>query len=367
MTHAVVLLLWVVALSRWNAWRQARGFINASFAACFTLVAVAVTIDAHEIAVDRATGPYVADLLEHIVMVISALAAQLFLLALRNGRPVRREVRLRSALGAVVVLVIFVTFIVSPIHSRYIGDLDDFYAQLPAIAVQRLVYVSYLGYALVDVVRLSRRYASTPGDIVRIMNGWLVGAGAVIACLFPASRLVYIVVDTTTGHRPDVLLSAGSIAALVGMCSVACGVMLPRVSAVITRWSTAVSGLRRLQPLWRDLIDTFPTVALPTNAPVSLRRAELRYARHLVEVAEGLAQAHVDMPPGELKELDSNATAQLLYARRGHWAEGAGQTAGTLLPAVETTEDEHRQILALADAYRIARTRITDPTVGVRP
>jgi len=256
--------------------------------------------------------------------------------------------------AAGVLLAMVITFALAPIHGRFAGDLDAVHGALPEVALYRLVFNGYLIYVLVDNVRLCRRYATTPGDRARTVGLTITGWASAVCLAYPASRITYVLLETVTGQGPEKIQAAGSVAATTGLCALAMGVLAPRTINAARRWLVALAGIRGLNPLWRDLTAAFPLVTLPTPAPVTLTRAELRHDRHLLEIAEALTRARVfadaQPAPGNIE-----ATAAALAAcRNGGWIAAGGVAAADLLPAVNSPAQERHQLRALAAAYRTA-------------
>lgn len=358
MTYAAIALLWIATAARARSFAQAPSFINGSYALAAGAVAAGVSIKAAEQAIDEATGPYVSDLLEHGFIVLAGLAAQLFLLSLRTNTPRREQTRLRVTVAAGVLLAMVLTFALAPIHDAFAGDLDAAHGALPEVALYRLVFNGYLIYVLIDNVRLCRRYATTPGDRARTVSLTITGWASAVCLAYPLSRITYVLLETTTGQGPETIQTVGSAAATTGLCALAIGVLAPRAITATRRWLTALAGIRSLNPLWRDLTAAFPLVTLPTPAPITLTRAELRHDRHLLEIAEALARAHVQASPRQ-GPASIAATAAALAASRngGTWTALTGTPAAEMLPAAASPADERHQLRALAAAYRSATAR----------
>lgn len=358
MTYAAIALLCIATAARARSFAQAPSFINGTYALAAGAVAAGVSIKAAEQAIDEATGPYVSDLLEHGVIVLAGLAAQLFLLSLRTSAPRREQTRLRVTVAAGVLLAMVLTFALAPIHDRFAGDLDAAHGALPEVALYRLVFNGYLIYVLVDNVRLCRRYATTPGDRARTVSLTITGWASAVCLAYPLSRITYVLLETTTGRGPETIQAAGSAAATTGLCALAIGVLAPRAITATRRWLTALAGIRGLNPLWQDLTAAFPLVTLPTPAPITLTRAELRHDRHLLEIAEALARAHVQASPQQAPASIAATAAALAASRNaGTWTALTGTPAADLLPAAASPAQERHQLRALAAAYRSATAR----------
>ena len=354
MTYAAIALFWIATAARLRSFAQAPSFINGTYAFAAAAVAAGVSIKAAEQAIDTVAGPYVSDLLEHGVIVLAGLAAQLFLLGLRTPHPRREQTRLRFTVAVGVLLAMVITFALAPVHDRVAGDLDAVYGALPAVVLYRLVFNCYLIYVLVDNVRLCRRYASTPGDRARTISLTITGWASAVCLAYPLSRIAYVLIENITGHGAEVIQAIGSAAATTGLCALAIGVLAPRAIAETRRWLVALAGIRRLNPLWSDLTAAFPLVTLPTPAPVTLSRAELRHDRHLLEIAEALARARVHTGPQPPPASIEATAAALAASRNGGWTAGNGTAAAELLPAAASPAQERRQLRALAAAYRSA-------------
>lgn len=329
-------LVWLAAAIRLNAVRRAATFTNGAFATSTCAIAVACTLKVTA----ETTGPTTqGDLPEHASLVVAAVAAQLLLLSLKNGRPERKAIAVRVGTAAVVLGLMAVTYALSEQHPA-------------ADVTYRLAFHAYLSLALIESIRLCLRYSRTFHDAGRKLNIVLIGWGAAVGLLYSGSRLLYLLVDQTIQPNPTAIHTAGTAAALVGVSGIALGVLAPRTVRWVQRWAKVSSASRRIEPLWRDLTEAFPDVTLPVARPTSVRQAELRHHRRLLEVAEGLNRAHIGdvASPGDLR-----AVATALHDSKHTWAAEAGPTAQDLLPHAGTADDERHLLLDLADCYRTIR------------
>ncbi len=348
MSYTAALLLWLAAISRLRSARVTPDFTNLAFAASATAVATGFTIRVGEHPLDTATGLDLSQPLQHGTIVVGGVAANLFLLALRTGTPPRRQVLRRLATAAVVLLAMVGCFIAATHGGRQFGDLDD--ADLhPALVVYRAVFHVYLGVVLADLVRLCLRNITAVSQRAVRVNLLLVGLGSAGALLYSVSRLAYVLLDAA-GTEVAHLRSLGTSAVVIGLLLLASGMLANHVVHLGERWVAARRGTGRLQPLWQDLVTVFPLVALPTRAPITVRRAELRYDRHLVEVADALSQARVSRPPGRRAPTVTDV-ALALHRSRPAWDTAGGPTAAELLPESSNLADDRALLLSLAGAY----------------
>jgi hypothetical protein len=184
-----------------------------------------------------------------------------------------------------------------------------------------------------------------------------------VGLVYSASRLLYVLADLVLDPSPTAIHSAGTAAALIGASGIAVGVVAPRAVRVTQRWLSVVTATRRLTPLWIDLSTAYPDITLSTKQPITLHRAELRYHRRMLEVAEGLARAHVsDADATACKDVQRFAAA--LHANQCAWTIGAGPTAADLMPSAPSPDDERRNLLDLAGHYRQVKTSSATVTSG---
>lgn len=353
MKAIAVALLWLAAGYRLYVLRSSRNLTNISYCAAVVAIAAGYTVAADETAFDAVTGPYVSDLVEHLLVVLGGLCAQIFLLGLRTGPLPRQAAFLRTLAAATVSVVMLVSFAEAPIHQGIIGDLDVVYGQLGEIAVYRLAFDGYLTYVLIDNIRLCRRYVAIPGDLARSISLTFVGWGSAAGLAYSGSRVIYAFLDLSLGIHATAVRTIGSAAAAIGLSGLAIGMVAAPLVGGTRRWLRYYVGTRHLAPLWGDLTAAFPALVLPTPLPLSPRRAELRYDRRLVEVSEGLWHARLETAPitSVVGIEQVGEAADELRRTRLVWATAAGPAAGSLLPEPENLEAERALLVALADAY----------------
>ncbi len=326
---------------------------SGSYAAAAGFIAAAFTVKAFESRVDHVTGPFVSDLLEHLLAVFGGYSAQIFLLSLRDGRTRRRSLVGRTVLVVAVTAVMITAFIVAPVHRAVSGDFDELYGQLVSVAVYRLAFDGALGYVLVDVIRLCLRNGRAPGDGGRSLSLTVSGSGAVVALGYPLSRVVYITSRVTNHRSLAGLHTAGSAAASLGLFGIAVGMLTPKIVDTGRVWLTARRELRRMHVLWSDLVASFPRLVLPVGRGLTPSTAQLRHARHLFEINEGLTMAYVSDPrtPDRAGQMSVVDQARLLRSNRARWTSQNGTPASSLIFVPADPVEETQQILALADAY----------------
>lgn len=361
----VLAMLWIAALQRLRVLWRTRTTVAAYYAVAAVGVAMALTLKTLQPQVDRVAGAYMSDLLLHLFVIVGGVGAQLFLLSLRDGRPSRRAVGARVAVAGLVGAVMIACFAAAPIHAVTSAKLDEHFGKLGIIQAYRGVLNAYLTYVLLDNIRLCRRYATARDDVGRAVGLTLVGWACGIGLAYSVSRLVLAVVNPIWHGQHHGWLLFGQGAALASLGLLAAGVLVPHWLPLAIAFRDARQGVDQLAALWADLAAAFPAVVLPTPAAWTVRRAQLRYDRRLLEVAEGLARASLGAECGDVGHVqgDVERTAVVLARSRAAWTGDFGPKATTLLPPIKDARTEHRFLHELAAAYSsVARTQ---PLEGV--
>jgi len=246
--------------------------------------------------------------------------------------------------------------VVAPIHRAVTGGLDEEYGDLVSLGVYRVALNAYLTYVLVDIVRLCRRYADLRDDAGRSAGLTFVGWGCDVGLGYSLCRLAYAVLDPVLPGQPLRLLTIGRWSALISLAALAVGVLTPWWLPSALAWRDARRGTAQVGELWSDLAAAFPTIVLRTGPSWTASRAQLRYDRCLIEIAEELAKASLGHEfPFESTEGDHiNGLAVALRRSRGVWTTGVGPKAATTLPTLVTPASEQRLLLDLASAYSLA-------------
>ena len=350
----VLVLLWLAAGHRLIVLRRAPTTVTTYYAIAAVGVAMALTMKVIQPQFDALAGPYMSDLVLHLFVIVGGVGAQLFLLTLKDADPGRRAVALRVAIAGAVFSVMVVAFAVAPIHAVTSGTLDEHYGKLGSIATYRVAMNAYLTYVLVDNIRLCRRYAKRREDLGRAVGLTLVGWGCAAGLVYSCTRLLFAILDPFWAGEHHGLLLVAQAAALVSLGLLALGVLTPFWLPDLLAWREARRGTRQLDALWVDLSAEFPAVVLPTGPAWTVHRAQLRYDRRMLEIAEGLARAKLaeeaaDTVPVVPEGVENLAVA--LKRSRGSWAKNSGPKAAAVLPRVDSPQSEQRLLLELAAAY----------------
>ncbi|MFG2567000.1 MAB_1171c family putative transporter [Streptomyces sp. NPDC048567] len=240
----------------------------------------------------EALVPHVARLLSNCASLGAAAAVVAVILQLNmDPAEARRRIRVRLALLAAAVASMTLLFAYEHFTNR----------SPEAYALYLLLYISYLGFAVVDFLgQALRQSASTRRSSVRI--------GLRIAATGCGFALIYVAYKTT--RLVDLALGLGLMnstaecSTLVGRCAfsvtapalavllICLGLTLPTVAYPISqarrrRWE--VQSFEALGPLWRDLSAAMPHIVLsPAGTGDVSTESDFLLQRRVIEISDGV-------------------------------------------------------------------------------
>jgi len=298
-----VLLAWAaVAYQAPIRRHHGRGRRNPAFWLGLLFLALSLTILLPSVSlwIDRLSGlANGTRLVGHVLVLVAASAIQVYLLQLNypdeRGRW-RIQRRISALAGTLALLVMF--FVLAPVHREAL-DFWGRYGSAPFILPYRLVFVGYLGWALVTVVRLCWRYAGMSEHPATTAGLRLVAIGGVLGlgyCIHEGLRVVGSalgiadpVLDSNTVTQ--VLIASGVGLMVIGCTMPAWGPHIGIPALVI--WLRRHRAYRHLYPLWRDLHQVSPEIALLRPLPrlidaLILYDLDFRLYRRVVEIRDGI-------------------------------------------------------------------------------
>ena len=232
----------------------------------------------------RPTAPLLASM---IALVVAISVWQLLMLHLRHGRPLwdRRHVLVVLVAALTITVIAAASLLPSP------------YPQLA-----RLADFAYLLASLPHIALHSRAAARVVTQPLTRLGLRLIAVATVSAAVCIAWPLTAILVHLITRRPPQptplVVTAATDAATLLGIVGLTLPAWGPRFR-LDTPWR-AVSGrriYRALEPLWRDLVATYPHITLGVlPARGHGDRQLLRVHRRVVEIVDGIAllRPHLD-------------------------------------------------------------------------
>jgi hypothetical protein len=311
-----------------------------AFTAATVLVAAAFAVSQFTGPVSRAVhSPNSAELIAHLLVVGGALGTQIFLLALRYEAAPQVKLICRAAISTAVAVAMTSLFCLAPVHVIQVADFDNAYTGVLYAALYRMLFDAYIAWCLVDNARLCWRHAREPGDEGRSVSLATIGAacalGAIEAVLGPVTIcLLYLGLNDPSSW----LTRAGSAISALAAVALGVGILAPRPATWLLRLRRAQGSIHTLKPLWTDLSAAFPGVVLrPQISGSPLRNAELRLARHHIEIVDALSGLRISVAASRRIAGDDRPAwmlGQLLRRTRSNWLVGEdGVVAAELLPA----------------------------------
>lgn len=238
--------------------------------------------------------PNIARLVAHFGIIGFAVSVQILLLHWTVDQPSRRRtwIRLLSVTAAAAAMAVF--FVLAPLDVSLTSEFTVRYSNAPYMAEYMLVYLGYFILALVDILRLSWRFAGLTQQPFLRIGLRMVSYGAVFGLAYCIEKGLYI----ATSNAGIELISPGVQDAMSPLLT-GPGCLLMLVGFTIPSWGPPVAAryawLQRLrtyhslQPLWRLVYDATPEIALepsPTTRK-AVRDVEYSLVRRVVEIRDG--------------------------------------------------------------------------------
>lgn len=294
-----IVLCWAVALYRLPAVLR-NPADRARRAHWVTIVclaaAVTVLVPGYRLVNDVADRPNLARLLGHGLALCAACSVQAFFLHVHDpGRAMsgrwRRVGLLAAALASMTAL-----FLLAPVGNETV-DFTTRYAATPFVREYWLVFLGYLGLALVTVMRSSRRYAALADQPSLGLGLRITSAGALAGLAYVANQAAYILARAVDVRYPlpveevsEAVLALSTVLLVTGSTMPSWG---PRVGLPwLVQTVQGYRHHRRLVPLWRSLRRSVPEIALGPDRRgfadiVSPLHVGYRLRRLVIEIRDG--------------------------------------------------------------------------------
>jgi hypothetical protein len=266
----------------------------------FLALALTVLLPTVALWIDQTTRiSNLSRLLGNETVLVAAWAVQVFVFLNLDYRQdgVRSRVRLalRALLG--VLIAMSTLFALAPVHHET-ADFWQRYSRAPFMLEYRLVYLAYLGLAVMSIMRHSWRYAGVSEQPSLSLGLRLVAVGGLLGGGYVAHEGVRSFAVAIGVH--NAFLDSDTVTRLLIASSVACmtaGVTMPAwgsrfgISAMY-QWLDRYITYRQLYPLWRALYHATPEIGLlpPKNAAadaLTVRDLDFRLYRRIVEIRDG--------------------------------------------------------------------------------
>src|SRR6266571_2825765 len=173
------------------------------------------------------------------------------------------------------------------------------YGDLPVVWIYRAIFLSFGGFVLASVFRLTPRYAARARRATLRLGLRVVAAGAIAGMAWIAIELARVVArGLGLGQPPDPVIAVDRLLIVVTIGLIALGSTLPTWGprAGVDRplsWWREYRALRRLHPLWEAMRRVAPGVVLLDERPGPLDRLDprdvhFRLYRRVVEIRDAL-------------------------------------------------------------------------------
>lgn len=361
-----LLLLWVAALVKLSAvgWRSDAATRHFAIAALCS--ATALTARAFDAQVDELIGEAnVYHLIEHMLLLCGGQQVLNFVSALQPDRPVTILRRVWNSPITLLVLLAWtaVTWFAAPIHDQHLPDpitmphtgfllyLVPFTLYMVAMMVSTAVFALRQGAATLAID------PPPPAPRTVATSLLLIGAGLLIAVTEPIAVALWSLIPALSPQPGSVLRLGISPVMYAGGALLAIGMVVTMVVGGTAQFIDDRQHIRRLLPLWRDLVHHFPEALMPGPSTWSItRRTSLQLVRMRVELLDCLSRITIDAGECQVDgDLDNSALAAAIRARlTGTVDQGKIRVIDVLTIEPTTDQTPPVALLELADAYATA-------------
>ena len=360
-----LLLLWIAAFVKLSAvgWRSDAA--TRHFAISALCSATALTARAFDAQVDELIGEAnVYHLIEHLLLLCGGQQVLNFVSALQPGRPVTTFRRAWNSPITLLVLLVWTTatWSAAPVHDQHLPDpitlhdaafllyLIPFTVYMVSMMVSTAVFALRQGAATLatDPPPPARRAAAT--------SLLLIGVGLLVAVLEPIAAALWSLVPALNPEPGSLLRTGITPLMYAGGALLAIGMVATMLVGGAAQFIDDRHHIKRLFPLWRDLVQEFPDARMPGPSAWSVaRRTSLQLVRMRVELLDCLSRLDIDPRECQIDgDLDNYALAAAIRAQlTGRNERGRIRAIDVL--TIEPTPDQTppAALLELADAYAI--------------
>lgn len=298
MVLLLALLFWTATAYKVRELRKRPAPAQRSLTLTILSLAVAATflVPVVHVCIGRLTGvANIAEPVARTAVLVAACAGQALVLRLtaEDGFS-RMPVARRTAGVGVVVVGLWSLFIVAPVETSTIRFTSQFGSD-PMVAAYLALALGYLAWALIDIRRGCRRYATeASGFLAQGLR--LIGRGCLIGLMYIAVKGAALVALAVGSPLPvELEATVGRSLAVLAGTLVIVGSTLPATGPAVgswLSWLTAYRDLRRLYPLWIELVSVTPDIALdPAGSrlrdALRFRDLDMHVYRRVIEIRDG--------------------------------------------------------------------------------
>ncbi|MDM4723332.1 hypothetical protein QTQ03_28415 [Micromonospora sp. WMMA1363] len=246
--------------------------------------------------IDRVSGvPNLAKPIEHGSALVAATAIQFLFLHLGGPQRARRLMRWRLVFFALVLAVMIAMFWAADFPESEPLHFAERYGDMPQVIIYMLAFLVYLGVSVVDILRMSLRYARFAATRLKIILR-LLSAGAVFGAAFVAHKALFLALKLAgvTPPWPEPIATQALVTmSVVLICSSLVLATVWKAIDGVRAWPRRSAMYRDLHALWYLLYRAVPSIALdpmrrPEKDPWWVWGVGQRLYRRCVEIGDGL-------------------------------------------------------------------------------
>ncbi|MCX5070813.1 hypothetical protein OOJ91_33755 [Micromonospora lupini] len=236
---------------------------------CLALALAVLTPDIRTGLNDLAGVPHVSRLISHALTMWAATAALCMLVYwTHTPQTTQRAVYIRQAIAAAATAVMATLFVIARTPATN-QEWFSTYANRPPIALYMIVFGGMLTYTLIDLARLSLRYARRlTGRRVTRLGLHLFAAGGLVALGYSVTIIVVAVIELAGGDFTADWTKFSYVCQLLGIGLIVIGSVLPgtaNASAAALHRAQDAHQTELMEPLWRAIVQAHP--AIPRRQP----------------------------------------------------------------------------------------------------
>ncbi|MEU9026808.1 MAB_1171c family putative transporter [Streptomyces sp. NPDC048383] len=269
-----------------RSWRDAsyRALITTLFFQCLTFTMGAVAMRGESfLGVDN-----LAILVMHLAAVAFCVSAQvIFLRWAAEGAEAARKTRFWVATGLLLDVLLTVLFFLADGPARCGTEFDG--SGDPLLLTYLLAFIASQAVPCVTIVRRCGPYARMTDNAPLRQGLWMMFLGAVVLLVYGLVRMANVLgiaAGMEIGPWREALASVLDAFGIVAISlSLTTSLWTPAAGRFLD-WTRTYRAYRALAPLWRDLYESFPDIALEPPG-TSVRDLDYRLHRRVVEIRDG--------------------------------------------------------------------------------
>lgn len=223
--------------------------------------------------------------------------------------------RLRGQRYVFVTTAVVMAALLVTARTRFTVDFVNVYATHPLVVAYEVVFLAYVMWAMIGVVRLVYQVSGQAGSVFLRTGLRIQVVGAAIGLTWALWKITITLLKATTRLSVPLEGEVSSLLSAVAVLLIVLGATTPAWGPPVSRpiaWLRAHQAYRRLEPLWSALHTAVPDLELylPDAG------AELRLYRRIVEIRDTSLVLRVHFHPAAPAWADETARAAGITSER---------------------------------------------------